>query len=511
MSWWTSREIHPKTKSKFVVVFGGVFYLPNIKSLNKPKIEFDTKEYRLLNHKFNYPGNGTWQPITMKFVDMNGMGRQNDHFDTGAFLWQVLNNTGYTYPYVDNSQFRDPHFRNVNSKTADEFGGGHHISTKIKLDGDGKSWKTITTPEKSSTIANSFGLGLENFADFDNASVSKQRISIYQLAPFTGNEPEKRNAGREESTPQGAIITECWHLVNPIVKSVGWGDLAYDSDDLIEYELGVVYDWAIMDRTQIGKQFMVSALPYQEFMKTLFVDNEEAITQRKLEIANTAFDKPDRTITKIGDSIDLDGDGKISDLERKLSKDPNIIAATKDEVEASKKRIETALKALREQGNQAVEEARLKQLRDAREEAKELGITANREGLNPIEFKTIQNTSEPFAFDQEEQNEIYQTGIKEIKKEKLENEINTLEEQERKLMQDREEFYEQYERAAEEWGIDTTTAIGPLVTNTIGYGAGIADILVNTGGSGLKATIDLVKTELELEKKKEEKKKLDEE
>ena len=192
MSWWTSREIHPKTKSKFVVVFGGVFYLPNIKSLNKPKIDFDTKEYRLLNHKFNYPGNGTWQPITMKFVDMNGMGRQQDHFDTGAFLWQILNNTGYTYPYVDNSQFRDPHFRNVNSKTADEYGGGHHISTKIKLDGTGRSWKTITTPEKSSTIANSFGLGLENFADFDNASVSKQRISIYQLAPFTGNEPEKK-------------------------------------------------------------------------------------------------------------------------------------------------------------------------------------------------------------------------------------------------------------------------------------------------------------------------------
>ena len=188
MSWWTSREIHPKTKSKFVVVFGGVFYLPNIKSLNKPKIEFDTKEYRLLNHKFNYPGNGTWQPITMKFVDMNGMGRQNDHFDTGAFLWQVLNNTGYTYPYVDNSQFRDPHFRNVNAKTADEFGGGHHISTKIKLDGTEKTWKTITTPEKSSTIANSFGHGLENFADYQGASVSKQRISIYQIAPLTGNE-----------------------------------------------------------------------------------------------------------------------------------------------------------------------------------------------------------------------------------------------------------------------------------------------------------------------------------
>ena len=75
MSWWTNPNLQPKTKSKFVVVFGGSFYLPNIKSLNKPKVEFDTKEYRLLNHKFNYPGNATWQPITMKFVDMNGMGR----------------------------------------------------------------------------------------------------------------------------------------------------------------------------------------------------------------------------------------------------------------------------------------------------------------------------------------------------------------------------------------------------------------------------------------------------
>lgn len=331
MSWWTSQEIHPKTKSKFVVVFGGVFYLPNIKSLNKPKIDFDTKEYRLLNHKFNYPGNGTWQPITMKFVDMNGMGRQQDHFDTGAFLWQILNNTGYTYPYVDNSQFRDPHFRNVNSKTADEFGGGHHISTKIDVDGS-STWRTITTPEKSSTIANSFGLGLENVADFKNASVSKQRISIYQLAPFTGKEKTKENVfvqsdgtnfSPEGDTPLGATITECWHLVNPIVKSVGWGDLAYDSDELVEYELGVVYDWAIMDRTQIGKPFTPNAVPYQKFMKTLFVDNEEAIVDKKLKAANFNFENTTPLSVKQG-PVDLDGNGEISDLERKLSQDPSI-------------------------------------------------------------------------------------------------------------------------------------------------------------------------------------------
>ena len=269
MSWWTNPNLQPKTKSKFVVVFGGSFYLPNVKSLNKPKIDFDTKEYRLLNHKFNYPGNGTWQPITMKFVDMNGMGSKQDHFDTGAFLWQIMNNTGYTYPHVNNSQFRDPHFRNVNPKTGQEFGGGHHIATKINFRDDPDTqakefdtWKTITTPEKSSTIANSFGLGLTGVADYKNAATSKQKISIYQISP------DKK-------------ITECWHLINPIVKTIGWGDLDYSADDLVEYELGVVYDWAVMDRTQIGKPLNVDELSYKEFMKTLFVDNEEAIMDER--------------------------------------------------------------------------------------------------------------------------------------------------------------------------------------------------------------------------------------
>lgn len=312
MSWWTNPNLQPKTKSKFVVVFGGSFYLPNIKSLNKPKVEFDTKEYRLLNHKFNYPGNATWQPITIKFVDMNGMGMQTEHFDTGAFLWQIMNNTGYTYPHVNNSQFRDPHFRNVNPKTGQEFGGGHHIATKISFRDDPgtvdikefDTWKTITTPEKSSTIANSFGLGLSGVADFENAATSKQKITIYQVSP------DKK-------------ITECWHLINPIVKTIGWGDLDYSADELVEYELGVVYDWAVMDRTVIGKPLNVDELSYKEFMKTLFVDNPEAFTQEKLFAAE--FDQASKEpLDWKNGVVDLNRDGEISDLERKLQNDPSV-------------------------------------------------------------------------------------------------------------------------------------------------------------------------------------------
>ena len=107
-----------------------------------------------------------------------------------------------------------------------------------------------------------FGLGLEGFADFENASVSKQRISIYQLDDGDG-------------------ISECWHLVNPIVKSIGWGDLDYSNDDPVEYELQVIYDWAIMDRTQLGKKLTIDEIPYKNFMKTVTKENEEIIFKER--------------------------------------------------------------------------------------------------------------------------------------------------------------------------------------------------------------------------------------
>ena len=117
MSWWTSQRLHPKVKNKFIVVFGSDFFIPSVKSLNKPKVEFDTKEYRLINHTFNYPGNAKWQPITIKFVDMNGdinPAMRTEFFDTSAFLWQIMNNTGYRYPYHNVSNFRENHYRKEN-------------------------------------------------------------------------------------------------------------------------------------------------------------------------------------------------------------------------------------------------------------------------------------------------------------------------------------------------------------------------------------------------------------
>ena len=311
MAWWTEQRLHPKAKNKFVVVFGTNFFIPSVKTVGKPKIDFDTKEYKLLNHKFNYPGNGTWQPIEIKFVDMNGLGDTNDTFDTSAFLWQILNNTGYAYPYLDTSSntSKNPYYDNVVDGKVGAT-GGHHIATKLSYVQDDPSTKTnekltsfrtITTPEKSSTIANSFGKGLDSNIDKKSANYSRQKITIYQLSP---------EGDKEGKNPK---VVECWHLVNPIVKSIGWGDLSYDSEELIEYSLNIVYDWAIYDRAAIGKPMPAfDAVAYKDFMKNFGLAQSTIDQEQSRQIfEGSEIDNMIRG-TDLLESYDLDGDGIIS-------------------------------------------------------------------------------------------------------------------------------------------------------------------------------------------------------
>ena len=198
MAFWNSASIQLKQKSKFIVSFAETFFLPNVKSCSKPSMEINTKEYRLLNHTFNYPGTVKWLPVRIVFVDFNGNG---DQFDTAAFLAQMINNTGYDYP---------------NS-------GGHSLAT-----GGGDS-SNISSPEKSSTVANAFGGGLAGSKDEQSAAMRRQNVLIQSL------------------TPDGKV-NEKWTLVNPLIKSVKFGDLAYDSDEPVEYEIEIVYDFAVYDK-----------------------------------------------------------------------------------------------------------------------------------------------------------------------------------------------------------------------------------------------------------------------
>ena len=196
MAFWNSSQLELKQKSKFIVSFANDFFLPNVKTCSKPSFEINTKEYKLINHTFNYPGTVKWNPVTITFVDFNGNG---GNFDTAELLMQMLNNTGYDYP--DSAS--------------------HDLATK------GGNSKSISSPEKSSTIANAFGDGLSGGADDNDASYKRQNVKIQML------------------TPDGKA-NEIWTLANPMIKSIKFGDLAYDSDEPVEYTIEIIYDFALL-------------------------------------------------------------------------------------------------------------------------------------------------------------------------------------------------------------------------------------------------------------------------
>ena len=216
MSFWTSPNIHPKIKSRFIVSFGTGFFLPNVKSVTKPAVEIGTKEYRLMNHYFNYPGLVRWQPIQITFVDMNGTGGQ---FDTSQMLYEMLNNSGYAPPTT-----------------------ATHGLGKQPVRGAANS--PITTPEKASTIANSFGDGLygrSNYSD-ESPSANNRTIRIQQI-DFGSFSPDNDQAVQGTFIPDANTV-EQWELINPIITNISWGDLDYGSDDLVECTLDIKYDWA---------------------------------------------------------------------------------------------------------------------------------------------------------------------------------------------------------------------------------------------------------------------------
>ena len=209
MTWWSSGNKHPKQKSRFLVEFGNGGVSASVKSCSKPSLTIESKEYQMINHFYNYPGNGKWEGISIKFVDAGNWGtnssitiagRQVDVTPPNAkftahALWDMVIASGYTPPnWVTAIQQT-----NASSDINPAFGGRALISS----------------PEKASMADLSFG-----------------RLLIHQLHP----------QGR---TADGFIFSiETWELYNPTVTKVSWGDLDYGDDGLVEYTLDLKYDFA---------------------------------------------------------------------------------------------------------------------------------------------------------------------------------------------------------------------------------------------------------------------------
>ena len=94
MSFWTSPNVTPKLKDRFIVKIAGNLNI-FVTSVDKPTLTFDNKEYKMINHHFKYPGLPKWNSIKISFVDMNGEG---DNDDAAKYLLDLASGGGYQNP-----------------------------------------------------------------------------------------------------------------------------------------------------------------------------------------------------------------------------------------------------------------------------------------------------------------------------------------------------------------------------------------------------------------------------
>lgn len=90
---WTSTEVSPKRKFRFLVTIGS---MPDgatwySKSITKPKVTVKEGKHQFLNHTFYYPGGVEWGEVTAKLVDPVSP-------DAAVNLSRILKDAGYQPP-----------------------------------------------------------------------------------------------------------------------------------------------------------------------------------------------------------------------------------------------------------------------------------------------------------------------------------------------------------------------------------------------------------------------------
>ena len=172
----------PKRQFRFLVTFSELSDISYmVKSTKKPSYSIDATTHSVLNHKFKFPGVVTWEDIDVTFIDAVDP-------NTGSKFYSALLNAGYVAP----------------------------VSEAALTTG-------ITKVGTTSTI------GEVRIKQLDGGGV---------ILP----------AGADPGEVIGAIdstnIVEEWTLKNAFIKSVGFGDLDYGSEELVTVSVGLTYDYA---------------------------------------------------------------------------------------------------------------------------------------------------------------------------------------------------------------------------------------------------------------------------
>ena len=139
MTFWTQPDASPTRQFRFKVTNGsGTWWW--VSSCSKPSYEVSSEEYKLINHKFKYPGVVTWQDVTISMVDTN---------DNTKALYQSLVFGGYDpRAIIPNEGLSKQLLHNQTKVLSDSLRDGSPKAKSgslleiVQLNGDGSSRET---------------------------------------------------------------------------------------------------------------------------------------------------------------------------------------------------------------------------------------------------------------------------------------------------------------------------------------------------------------------------------
>ena len=102
---WNDANFEVKRAYRWQVQFGvgggGAYQTFFAKKVSKPSFSIGETTHNYLNHKFYYPGQVTWNDVTLTLVDPVGPGK-----DQSQGLMAMLGKSGYVYPKVSGQNGR---------------------------------------------------------------------------------------------------------------------------------------------------------------------------------------------------------------------------------------------------------------------------------------------------------------------------------------------------------------------------------------------------------------------
>lgn len=207
MAFWSEAQVEPKRKFKFVITITGDssknIVIPSyvIKKADKPSFTISEAKHSFLGHNFFFPGKLEWKEVGITLVDAAGFDEKDAADPTaGTDKSGTALQTDQTFSIM---------------RLLHEFGYQHPTQTAAAMTSGGVVAGGAKTFSK---WAGTTALGGVKFQALDS---------------------------------NGEVIEE-WTLKNAWIKEVTFGDGDYSSDDVVDIQLKIRYDWAEFNNSPAG-------------------------------------------------------------------------------------------------------------------------------------------------------------------------------------------------------------------------------------------------------------------